>query len=48
MDGNAICTTLLGQYIIENCVLISAGIVMGATLKGGALVATLKVKKLFI
>ena len=25
--------TLLGQYIIKNCVLISAGIVMGATVK---------------
>ena len=39
--------TLLGQYIIKNCVLISAGIVMGATVKGGALVANPKVKKLF-
>ncbi len=39
--------TLLGQYIIKNCVLISAGIVIGATIKGGALVANPNVKNLF-
>ncbi len=39
--------TLLGQYMIKNCVLISAGIVMGATVKGGALVANPKVHKVF-
>ncbi len=38
---------LLGKYIIKNCVLISAGIEMGATIKGRALVANPKVKKLF-
>lgn len=31
--------TLEGQYIIKNLVLISAGIVMGATVRGGRLVA---------
>lgn len=31
--------TLEGQYIIKNLVLISAGIVIGATVRGGALVA---------
>jgi len=31
--------TLLGQYIIKNCVLISAGIVLGVVSKGGALIA---------
>ncbi len=31
--------TLLGQYIIKNCVLISAGIVIGATSNGGALIS---------
>ncbi len=30
--------TLLGQYIIKNCVLISAGIVIGATVDGGQLI----------
>jgi hypothetical protein len=30
--------TLEGQYIIKNLVLISAGIVVGATVRGGALV----------
>ncbi|MFC4141786.1 DoxX family membrane protein [Pedobacter mendelii] len=32
--------TLLGQYIIKNFVLISSGIVIGATLKGGKLVSS--------
>lgn len=31
--------TLLGQYIIKNFVLISGGIVIGATLRGGKLMA---------
>jgi hypothetical protein len=31
--------TLEGQYIIKNLVLISAGIVIGATVRGGAVVA---------
>ena len=31
--------TLEGQYIIKNIVLISAGLVIGATVRGGALVA---------
>ncbi|MFN0083303.1 MAG: hypothetical protein ACKVOM_12385 [Ferruginibacter sp.] len=39
--------TLLGQYIIKNCVLISAGIVLGATLRGGALVTNPNVKNVF-
>lgn len=30
--------TLLGQYIIKNFVLISAGIVIGATLRGGKII----------
>lgn len=31
--------TLLGQYIIKNMILISAGIVIGATSNGGALIS---------
>jgi hypothetical protein len=31
--------TLEGQYIIKNLVLVSAGIVIGATVRGGRLVA---------
>jgi uncharacterized membrane protein YphA (DoxX/SURF4 family) len=31
--------TLEGQYIVKNLVLISAGLVIGATVRGGALVA---------
>ncbi len=31
--------TLEGQYIIKNLVLISAGLVLGATVRGGAMVA---------
>ena len=31
--------TLEGQYIIKNLVLVGAGIVIGATARGGALVA---------
>ncbi|HEX8562170.1 MAG TPA: DoxX family membrane protein [Flavobacterium sp.] len=31
--------TLLGQYIIKNCVLISAAIVLGVVSKGGQLIA---------
>ena len=34
-----ISPTLEGQYIIKNLVLISAGIVIGATVRGGKLVA---------
>jgi len=34
-----IAPTLEGQYIIKNVVLISAGIVLGATVRGGRLVA---------
>lgn len=30
--------TLEGQYIIKNCVLISAGLVVGATVRGGRIV----------
>ena len=33
--------TLEGQYIIKNMVLISAGLVIGATVRGGRLVAAL-------
>jgi uncharacterized membrane protein YphA (DoxX/SURF4 family) len=33
--------TLEGQYIIKNLVLVSAGIVIGATVRGGALVSEL-------
>ena len=39
--------TLLGQYIIKNCVLVSAGIVMGATMRGGGLVSNAKAKEVF-
>lgn len=39
--------TLLGQYIIKNCVLISAGIVMGATIRGGGLVSNPKAIEIF-
>ncbi|NNG28023.1 MAG: hypothetical protein HKM87_10885, partial [Ignavibacteriaceae bacterium] len=31
--------TLEGQYIIKNLVLISAGLVLGATVRGGKLVS---------
>jgi uncharacterized membrane protein YkgB len=31
--------TLLGQYIIKNMVLLSSGIVIGATVQGGSLIA---------
>lgn len=34
--------TLEGQYIIKNLVLISAGIVLGATVRGGKIVASEK------
>jgi hypothetical protein len=34
-----IAPTLEGQYIIKNLVLITAGIVIGATVRGGRLVA---------
>lgn len=30
--------TLEGQYIIKNCVLVSAGIILGATVRGGKLI----------
>jgi uncharacterized membrane protein YphA (DoxX/SURF4 family) len=38
--------TLEGQYIIKNLVLISAGIVMGATVRGGRIIPDPKVLKL--
>lgn len=38
--------TLEGQYIIKNVVLVSAGIVIGATVRGGDLVADPKVAAL--
>jgi hypothetical protein len=31
--------TLEGQYIIKNIILISAGIVIGATVRGGRMIA---------
>ena len=34
--------TLEGQYVIKNLVLISAGLVLGATVRGGKLVSFLK------
>ncbi len=37
--------TLEGQYIIKNAVLISAAIVLGATVRGGGLVAQPEVKQ---
>jgi uncharacterized membrane protein YphA (DoxX/SURF4 family) len=37
--------TLEGQYIIKNIVLISAGLVIGATVRGGAVVAHPEVAK---
>lgn len=37
--------TLEGQYIIKNAVLISAAMVLGATVRGGGLVAQPEVKK---
>lgn len=37
--------TLEGQYIIKNMVLVSAAIVLGATVRGGGLVAELIVKR---
>lgn len=38
-QGNLLVPTLLGQYIIKNIILISAGIVIGATAKGGVIIA---------
>lgn len=38
--------TLEGQYIIKNLVLISAGIVIGATVRGGAVIADPEVVEL--
>lgn len=38
-QGNLLVPTLLGQYIIKNFILISAGIVIGATAKGGVIIA---------
>ena len=37
--------TLEGQYIIKNIVLVSAGIVIGATVRGGGLVARPELKR---
>jgi len=39
--------TLEGQYIIKNAVLISAAIVLGATVRGGGLVSQPEVKEAF-
>lgn len=38
--------TLEGQYIIKNLVLIGAGLVLGATVRGGAVVADPEIAKL--
>ncbi|MEX2177839.1 MAG: DoxX family membrane protein [Gemmatimonadaceae bacterium] len=38
--------TLEGQYIIKNVVLVSAGIVIGATVRGGGLVSNPRVARL--
>jgi uncharacterized membrane protein YphA (DoxX/SURF4 family) len=38
--------TLEGQYIIKNLVLISAGLVIGATVRGGAVVADPEIARL--
>ena len=35
--------TLEGQYIFKNVVLVSAGIVIGATVRGGAVIADPKI-----
>lgn len=37
--------TLEGQYIIKNVVLVSAGLVIGATVRGGAIVADPKIAR---
>ncbi len=34
--------TLEGQYIVKNLVLVSAGLVLGATVRGGGLISDLK------
>ena len=39
---NIFAPTLLGQYIIKNLVLLSSGIVIGATVQGGVLTANSK------
>ena len=38
--------TLEGQYIVKNIVLISAGLVIGATVRGGAVIANPRVAKI--
>ncbi len=38
--------TLEGQYIVKNIVLISAGLVIGATVRGGAVVANPRVARI--
>ena len=38
-EGNFLVPNFLGQYIIKNFILISAGIVIGATAKGGVIIA---------
>lgn len=40
--------TLEGQYIIKNLVLISAGLVIGATVRGGGVVAEPEIAKLAV
>jgi hypothetical protein len=39
LDPIPVCAHLEGQYIIKNLVLISAGIVLGATVRGGHMTA---------
>ena len=38
-ENSLLVPTLLGQYIIKNFVLISAGVVIGATAKGGSIIS---------
>jgi len=39
-SGSIFVPTLLGQYIIKNCVLISGGIILGAELQSSSRVKT--------
>ncbi len=39
MFSRSFVPTLLGQYVIKNVILFSAGLVIGATVRGGAVVA---------
>jgi hypothetical protein len=38
-ENSVLVPTLLGQYIIKNFILISAGVVIGATAKGGSIIS---------